>query len=130
MISPVRVSAACWSPGASARAGSEGAANTNGHTAVVTNVSVTNGTGTVTIMQQNATSNGWGSIQVAGNVLRSGVTGWLHAPATSSGHALAFFDATGDGLSMCQSVSSGFDGCWQTGWSYAPDSNPSAVVVP
>jgi hypothetical protein len=57
---------------------SEGAANTNGHTAVVTNVSVTNGKGTVTIMEQNATSTGWGSIAVTGNVLGSSVTAWLH----------------------------------------------------
>jgi CHAP domain-containing protein len=80
---------------------SEGAATTNGHTGVVTNVNVANGKGTVTIMEQNATSNGWGSIPVSGNVLGSGVTGWLHhkvstpaAPAvigvlTSTAEALA-----------------------------------------
>ncbi len=52
--------------------------NPNGHTGVVTAVNVTNGTGTVTIMEENATSTGWGSIPVSGNVLGSGVTGWLH----------------------------------------------------
>jgi CHAP domain len=66
---------------------SEGATATNtyGHTAVVTNVSVSNGTGTVTIMQQNVSSsrNGWGTISVSNNVLGSGVTGWLHAPASA-----------------------------------------------
>lgn len=56
------------------------ASNPNGHTGVVTAVNVTNGTGTVTIMEENATSTGWGSIPVSGNVLGSGVTGWLHHP--------------------------------------------------
>jgi surface antigen len=75
---------------------SEGATNTNGHTGVVTAVSVSNGTGTVTIMEQNAASTGWGSIAVSGDVLGNGVTGWLHHSAptvigvvTSSAEALA-----------------------------------------
>jgi CHAP domain-containing protein len=54
--------------------------NPNGHTAVVTAVNVTGGSGTVTIMEQNASSTGWGTISVSGNVLGSLVTGWLHNP--------------------------------------------------
>jgi hypothetical protein len=54
--------------------------NPNGHTGVVTAVNVTNGTGTVTIMEENASSTGWGSIPVSGGVLGGGVTGWLHHP--------------------------------------------------
>jgi hypothetical protein len=48
-----------------------------GHTGVVTAVNVTGGTGTVTIMEQNASSDGWGTIRVSGNILGSSVTGWL-----------------------------------------------------
>lgn len=59
---------------------SMGATNTLGHTAVVTQVSVSNGTGTITAMEQNNHANGWDSITVKGNVLGGGVTGWLHAP--------------------------------------------------
>jgi hypothetical protein len=64
---------------------SEGATNTFGHTAVVTAVSVTNGTGTVTTMEENNDSNGWNSITVSGGKLGSGVTGWLHNPNSTSG---------------------------------------------
>lgn len=65
-------------------------ANPNGHTAVITAVNVTNGSGTVTIMEQNATSDGWGKLTVSGNkitttVLGGGVTGWLHNPNAGSG---------------------------------------------
>jgi CHAP domain len=52
--------------------------NPDGHTGVVTAVNVTNGTGTVTIMEQNASANGQATIPVSGGVLGSGVTGWLH----------------------------------------------------
>jgi CHAP domain-containing protein len=54
--------------------------NPNGHTGVVTAVNVTSGSGTVTIMEQNASSTGWGTISVSGGVLGSLVTGWLHNP--------------------------------------------------
>lgn len=63
---------------------SEGATDTPGHTAIVTEVKVNNGVGTITIMQQNATSDGWGTIAVSGNMLGSGVTGWLHHPTDSA----------------------------------------------
>ncbi len=61
---------------------SEAATGSNpyGHTAVVTGVNVTGGSGTVTIMQQNASSSGIGSITVIGGILKSNVSGWLHNP--------------------------------------------------
>ncbi len=65
-------------------------ANPNGHTAVVTAVNVTDGSGKVTIMEQNATSDGWGTLMVSGGkitttVLGGAATGWLHSSSTSSG---------------------------------------------
>jgi hypothetical protein len=63
---------------------SENNGTTDGHTAVVTNVSVSGGNGTVTVMQQNITNNGWGYIPVKANKLSDGVTGWLHNPKYSS----------------------------------------------
>lgn len=56
-----------------------------GHTGVVTAVSVDgNGNGTVTIMQQNvANNNGYGTINVVGNILGSNVTAWLHDPSSN-----------------------------------------------
>src|SRR5436305_9170432 len=54
--------------------------NPNGHTAVVTAVSSSK----VTIMQENSSTGGWGSISVSNNVLASRVTGWLHNPASGS----------------------------------------------
>lgn len=56
------------------------ATNRNGHTAVVTAVNVRGGSGTVTIMEENASTTGWGTINVSGNVLGSLVTGGLHNP--------------------------------------------------
>jgi FG-GAP-like repeat/CHAP domain len=53
----------------------------SGHTAVVTAVSVdSSGNGTVTYMQQNASANGWGSVQVTDYLLGDSITGWLHNP--------------------------------------------------
>ncbi len=60
---------------------SEGATSAFGHTAIVTQVTVSNGRGAITAMEQNNNTNGWDTISVTGNVLGSGVTGWLHAPA-------------------------------------------------
>lgn len=57
--------------------------NPDGHAGVVTAVNVTDGTGTVTIMEQNASSSGWGTIPVSGDALGSLVTGWLHQPAVT-----------------------------------------------
>jgi hypothetical protein len=68
--------------------------NPDGHTAVVTAVNVVNGSGAVTIMEENASSTGWGTIPVSGNVLGSRVTGWLHAAAQVH-HAR--YDVNGDG---------------------------------
>jgi hypothetical protein len=65
------------------------ASNPNGHTGVVTAVNVTGGKGTVTIMEQNASSTGWGPINVSGNVLGSLVTGWLHHKVSAPGPKLA-----------------------------------------
>ncbi len=59
---------------------SMGATNTDGHTAVITQVNVSNGTGTITAMEQNNHADGWDTISVKSNKLDSGVTGWLHAP--------------------------------------------------
>jgi hypothetical protein len=58
--------------------------NPYGHTAVVTGYNYSGSTIVgIEIMQQNATSDGWGSLAVSGNtvtgtVLGSAVTGWLH----------------------------------------------------
>lgn len=51
-----------------------------GHTAVVTAVNVTSGSGTITYMQENASADGWGSVAVTAGVLGDGITGWLHDP--------------------------------------------------
>jgi CHAP domain len=61
----------------------------NGHTAIVTAVNVANGSGTITVMQQNASADGWGTVSVADNVLTTqisggSVTGWLHNPNAGS----------------------------------------------
>jgi hypothetical protein len=72
-----------------------------GHTAVVTAVSVdANGNGTVTYMQQNASSNGWGSVTVSGKTLGDSISGWLHQPSTlnSNAHSMSG-DFNGDGYS-------------------------------
>jgi hypothetical protein len=74
-----------------------------GHTSVVTSVSVDgSGNGTVTTMEQNASSNGVGSVPVVNHVLGGGVTGWLHNPNAGVGHATALSmsgDLNGDGYS-------------------------------
>jgi hypothetical protein len=60
--------------------------NPSGHTAVVTGYNYSGSTIiSIEVMQQNATSNGWGSLAVSGNmvtgtVLGGSVTGWLHNP--------------------------------------------------
>jgi hypothetical protein len=64
--------------------------NAYGHTGVVSSVNVANGSGSVTILQQNATANGYGSLAVSGGkitgtVLGGSVTGWLHNPNGGSG---------------------------------------------
>ena len=64
--------------------------NPDGHTAIVTAVNVANGSGTITIMQQNASADGWGTVSVSDNVLTTqifggSVTGWLHNPNAGSG---------------------------------------------
>lgn len=52
-----------------------------GHTAVVTSVDVNGlGNGVVWAMEQNASSSGVRQINVAGGILQSNVTGWLHDP--------------------------------------------------
>jgi hypothetical protein len=55
-----------------------------GHTAVVTGVSVDpSGDGSVTILEENASSTGWDSVPVTDGVLGGydgGVSGWLHNP--------------------------------------------------
>ena len=68
--------------------------NPDGHTAIVTAVNVVNGSGTITIMQQNASADGWGTVSVADNVLTTqiyggSVTGWLHNPNAGSGSSTA-----------------------------------------
>jgi len=67
--------------------------NPDGHTAIVTAVNVTNGSGTITIMQQNASADGWGTVSVSDNVLTTqisggSVTGWLHDPNAGSSSQL------------------------------------------
>lgn len=65
------------------------ATSSNGHTAVVasTNVDAT-GNGTVRILSQNDTTDGWRTLKVANWVVTAGVPGlgvipgWLHAPRT------------------------------------------------
>jgi hypothetical protein len=58
---------------------SYGATSTSGHTAVVTASSVnSSGNGTITIIQQNSTANGWGTLSVSNWRVSSGVSGWLH----------------------------------------------------
>ena len=64
--------------------------NPDGHTAIVTAVNVANGSGTITILQQNASADGWGTVSVSDNVLTTqifggSVTGWLHNPNAGSG---------------------------------------------
>jgi hypothetical protein len=72
--------------------------NSAGHTAIVTATSVDgNGNGTIAVMQQNSTSDGWDSISVSGRTLGSGVTGWLHKPSTTSVGTRLLGDVTGDG---------------------------------
>ena len=51
---------------------------TNGHTAIVTAVNVTSGTGTVSVIEQNNSTTGVNSVAVSGNKVQDGVTGWLH----------------------------------------------------
>ena len=72
----------------------------NGHTAVVTAVHVgANGNGTITTMEQNASSNGVGSVPVSGNVVGGGVTGWLHDPSNTPppNYVYHVFDGTTSG---------------------------------
>ena len=68
--------------------------NPDGHTAIVTAVNVANGSGTITIMQQNASADGWGTVSVSEDVLTTqifggSVTGWLHNPNAGSVSATA-----------------------------------------
>jgi hypothetical protein len=71
---------------------------TYGHTAVVTAVGVdSNGNGSVTYLQQNASANGSGSVAVTNNTLGDSITGWLHnpnyvppAPSGGTGQAIAY----------------------------------------
>ncbi len=57
-----------------------------GHTSVVTGVNVTNGSGSVSTLEQNgpANSNGSSTISVTNNILGSSVSGWLHNPNYTS----------------------------------------------
>jgi CHAP domain-containing protein len=73
---------------------SEGAASTNGHTGVVTKVNVSGGTGTVTMMEENATAKGWATIKVSGNILGSRVTGWLEPAQPAQPKLLATITLT------------------------------------
>ncbi len=63
--------------------------NPYGHTAVVTGYNYSGSTIiSLEVMQQNATSNGWGSVAVSGNKvtgtdLGGGVSAWLHGPSSS-----------------------------------------------
>lgn len=56
------------------------ATNPYGHTAVVTAVNVTNGSGSISTLEQNASSTGTNTIAVSSGILQSNVTGWLHNP--------------------------------------------------
>lgn len=52
-----------------------------GHTSVVTAVSVNNsGNGSLTVIQQNASYNGWGIVNISNWRVQSSVSGWLHKP--------------------------------------------------
>ncbi len=70
--------------------------NPYGHTGVIVSVSVTNGNGMVSIMEQNNTTSGINTINVSNNILQSSVTGWLHGtsnfnqPATGKVSALQY----------------------------------------
>jgi hypothetical protein len=60
--------------------------NPYGHTGVITAVNVTNGSGTVTTMDQNNYNDGGVlKINVVNGVLQNDVSGWLHNPAATSG---------------------------------------------
>ena len=64
---------------------SYGATSTAGHTSVVAATSIdSDGDGTVTVLEQNASATGWDTVSVNDWVLGGfdgGVTGWLHVPA-------------------------------------------------
>jgi hypothetical protein len=68
---------------------SYGATSTAGHTSVVTAVNVDdNGNGSVTVLEENASSTGWDTVSVSSWVLGGfdgGVTGWLHNPGSRGG---------------------------------------------
>lgn len=83
-----------------------GATTEDGHTAVVTNVDVdASGSGTVTILEENASSTGWDSVPVSDRVLGGydgGVSGWLHNPGytpvtevTPSSYVMGNFSGSG-----------------------------------
>jgi hypothetical protein len=84
-----------------------GAATEVGHTAVVTNVNIdASGDGSVTILEQNASSTGWDSVPVTDGVLGGydgGVSGWLHDPGylpvtqvTASSYLMGHFSGPGE----------------------------------
>lgn len=89
--------------------------NMYGHTAIVTAVNVSGGTGTVTILQQNvAGNNGIGTISVSGGILGSNVTGWLHDPqyhASPAHPGLLYADAYGSNAQL--STFRANQGAWQ-----------------
>jgi len=67
-----------------------------GHTGVIMSVNISNGNGTITILEQNHAlpSNGVRTVSVANGILGSGIVGWLHNPVDSAG-LNDIFQATG-----------------------------------
>jgi hypothetical protein len=70
-----------------------GATTTWGHTAVVTDVHITDaahGDGTVVVLAENAGGNGYASQQMTGWTIQAGIpiTGWLHDPTDPQGYWL------------------------------------------
>jgi CHAP domain len=135
---------------------SEGAPTTDGHTGVVTKVKVSDGTGTVTMMEENASAKGWATIKVSGNVLGSGVTGWLQPnwnatnaplPSNAGANSYALLDSVAcPSAASCVAVGNYMDssGSWQglieaeSGTSWIPtevtlpgnaDGDPNAYLV-
>lgn len=91
-------------PGDILAMGASGSYST-GHTAVITGVNITNGNGTVYVIQQNGTPDGLGSVAVYNNILQSNVTGWLHDP--NGGGRLTQMNNDGSGWNTWD-VSSGY----------------------
>lgn len=109
--------------------------NSYGHTAVVTAVSVDgSGNGTLTDMQQNATSNGVGTLaitggKITGTVLGGSVTGWLHNPNAGTTppavHGAAIYVASSGAVAL---VATGSAGDLETTWQTAAGSSWSGWV--